>query len=286
MIIKAHAKINIALDVLDKREDNYHNLDMVMVPLELHDSIDISVLPDIYDTYITCDDVSLETGEYNLCSIALKAMRERFKFKQQFRIHIHKSIPMSAGLGGGSSDAAAVLHGVCDLLKIHPDPKEMNELARKIGSDVPFCYSGIPARVGGVGEILQPITIAKKYYVLIVKPEEGLATKAVYAQYDLLEKNHVAVEDVVHALALGDNAMLARAMGNALEHPAFSLCEEVEKIKKSLQNDGFDMVLMSGSGSSVFVLSENSRKMLQAETKYSKQGYTVILTSLHLPEKK
>ena len=285
MIIKAHAKINIALDVLDKREDNYHNLDMVMIPLDLHDSIDISVLPSIYDTYITCDDVSLETGQYNLCTIALNAMRQKYKFKNQFRIHIHKSIPMSAGLGGGSSDAAAVIHGVCSLLKIKPDANEIIELCRSIGSDVPFCYLGVPAHVSGVGDIVEPISVAKNYYVLIVKPAEGLSTKAVYEHYDDLEKDHVNVDGVISALASGNNESLASTMGNALEKPAFSLCPQVEKIKEDLKNEGFDLVLMSGSGSSVFVLSENYRKMTRAETKFTKKGYTVILTMLHLPQK-
>ncbi len=285
MIIKAHAKINVALDVLDRREDNYHNLDMVMVPLDLHDSIDISLLPSVYDTYITCDDVSLETGQYNLCTIALSAMRQKYNFKNQFRIHIHKSIPMSAGLGGGSSDAAAVIHGVCSLLKINPDPKEIIELCRTIGSDVPFCYKGLPAHVTGVGDIVEPISIAKNYYVLIVKPTEGLSTKTVYQHYDDLEKDHVNVAGVISALASGDDVSLAANMGNALERPAISLYPEVDKIKNALKAEGFNLVLMSGSGSSVFALSENNRKIAKAETKFTKMGYTVILTTFHLPQK-
>ncbi len=285
MIIKAHAKINIALDVLDRREDNYHNLDMVMIPLELHDSIDISLLPSAYDTYITCDDVSLETGQYNLCTIALNAMRQKYQFKNQFRIHIHKSIPMSAGLGGGSSDAAAVIHGICSLLKIKPDPKEIIELCRKIGSDVPFCYAGVPAHVTGVGEVVEPISVAKDYFVLIVKPAEGLSTKTVYQHYDELEKDHVNVSEVIKALASGDDAALAANIGNALERPAISLYPEVEKIKNALKAEGFNLVLMSGSGSSVFALSENSRKIAKVEAKFTKLGYTVIQTTFHLPSK-
>ncbi len=284
MIVKAYAKINVALDILNKREDNYHNLDMVMIPLELHDSIDITLLPSAYDTYITCDDVSLETGDYNLCTIALKAMRTKYGFKNQFRIHIHKSIPMSAGLGGGSSDAAAVIHGICELLKITPEPKEILEFCRKIGSDVPFCYVGLPARVGGVGEDDEPISIAKKYYVLIVKPEEGLSTKEVYRRYDEMDKDHVDVASVISALSTGDNQKLSESMGNALERPAFSMCPKVEHIKNQLKEDGFSLVLMSGSGSSVFALCENYRKISKAEAKFTKMGHRVILTSMHLPK--
>ncbi|MCX5775097.1 MAG: 4-(cytidine 5'-diphospho)-2-C-methyl-D-erythritol kinase, partial [Firmicutes bacterium] len=234
MIIQAHAKINVALNILNKREDGYHTLDMVMLPLDLHDSIDISLLPADFDTFITCDDVSLETGEYNLCTIALKAMRERYQFKQEFRIHIHKSIPMAAGLGGGSSDAAAVMHAICTLLKIHPDPVEINEIARTIGSDVPFFYEGKAARVSGVGEIVKPIQVAKRYYALIVKPGNGLSTRTVYSQYDLMEKEAVDVDAVVSALAIGDDDKLASSMAKKKKKPAFFLLPEIKKVKESL----------------------------------------------------
>jgi len=284
MIIQAHAKINVALNVINKRVDGYHNLDMVMLPLDLHDSIDISLLPANFDTFITCDDVSLETGEYNLCTIALKAMREKYLFKQEFRIHIHKSIPMAAGLGGGSSDAAAVMHAVCTLLKIHPEPKEILELAKKIGSDVPFFYIGQAARVSGVGEIIQPIPVVKQYCVLIVKPKEGLSTKTVFNQYDLMEKETIDVDSVVDALVTGNSAKLAASVANVLEKPAFFLLPEVKKVKESLEKDGFEIVGMSGSGSSVFALSENHHKISKAEAKYEKLGYTVVKTAIHFPE--
>jgi len=284
MIIQAHAKINVALNVINKREDGYHNLDMVMLPLDLHDSIDISLLPANFDTFITCDDVSLETGEYNLCTIALKSMREKYLFKQEFRIHIHKSIPMAAGLGGGSSDAAAVMHAICTLLKIHPDPQEILEIAKKIGSDVPFFYEGKAARVSGVGEIVKPIPVAKHYCVLIVKPKQGLSTKIVFNQYDLMEKETIDVDSVVDALASGDSAKLAANVGNVLEKPAFFLLPEVQKVKESLKKDGFDIVGMSGSGSSVFALSDNHHKISKAESKYEKLGYTVVKTAIHFPE--
>lgn len=284
MIIQAHAKINVALNILNKREDGYHTLDMVMLPLDLHDSIDISLLPPDFDTFITCDDVSLETGEYNLCTIALKAMRERYMFKQEFRIHIHKSIPMAAGLGGGSSDAAAVMHAICTLLKIHPDPTEINEIARKIGSDVPFFYEGKAARVSGVGEVIKPIQVAKRYFVLIVKPGDGLSTKTVYTQYDLMEKDIADVDAVVEALAAGDDDKLGASIANVLEKPAFFLLPAIKKVKDSLIKDGFKIVSMSGSGSSVFALSTSHHLISKAEAKYEKLGYTVIKTAVHFPE--
>lgn len=286
MIVQAHAKINVSLAITGKREDGYHSLDMVMVPLDLHDSIDISLLPEAFDTYITCDDVSLETGEYNLCTIALKALRDFYKFKQQFRIHIHKSIPMSAGLGGGSSDAAALIHGVLALLKIHPQPEDIQAIALKIGSDVPFCFKGVPARVGGTGEIVEPINIEKKYNVLIVKPTQGLSTTTVYKQYDLMDHEELDVSSVVEALAEGNDDKLSVSMSNALEKPAIFLCPEIAKIKSSLKDDGFKLVLMSGSGSSVFALSDSQRKVEKAEAKYSKLGYLAISTSILNPGKK
>ena len=183
MIVKAYAKINLALKVKGKNKDGYHDLDMIMLPLELHDSIDISLLPDIYETYVTCDDFSLETGEYNLCSIAVRKMKEKFKINKSFRIHIHKNIPIGAGLGGGSANAAAVIRAIKDLLKLHISEEDELSIAKSIGADVPFCLYNIPSRSEGIGEKLTPIIVKKDYYVLIIKPKRGLSTKEVYSKY-------------------------------------------------------------------------------------------------------
>ena len=280
MIIKAYAKINLAINIKGKREDNYHELDMIMLPLELHDSIDIMTLPEKYETYVTCDDYSLETGEYNLCTITVRKMKEIFNIKKNFRIHIHKNIPMGAGLGGGSADAAAVIRGIKTLLKLDiPYNKEI-ELAQSIGADVPFCLRNMPARVEGVGEKLTPIIALNNYYVLIVKPHIGLNTKEVYNQYDIVGSNSKAdISKLIELLSIGEDN-LAPYMGNELEKAAITLLPEIEKLKNLLMDDGFKNVMMSGSGSSVFIVSTNHKALEKEFKKLEKLGYQTHLTKI------
>ena len=278
MYIKAHAKINIALNVLGKDDKGYHQLDMVNLPLELHDSIEIAVLPNSTDSFITCDDIEVEDIKYNLIIIAIAKAREKYKFKQQFTVHVYKEIPISAGLAGGSANAAAVLNALFQLLKIHPTYEEKIELAKSIGADVPYCLFNIPARVRGIGEIIEPIKIKKVYQVLIVKPLKGLSTKNVFDRADSMELENGDNDNVIAALAKGDDELLAKSVHNALEKPSFSMLPEIEKIKKSLLQDGLKTVLMSGSGSSVIALDDDAKKLAKLEKKYAKMGYDTRLT--------
>ena len=285
MIVKAYAKLNIALNVVSRRNDGYHELDMIMVPLDLHDSIVIDLMPASYVTTVTCDDFDLAADEYNLCSIAVTKMREFYKFKQHFRIHIHKRIPMSAGLGGGSSDAAATVRAIISLLKLKVIEEDIIKICRSIGSDVPFFYRQIPARVRGTGEILTPIKVSKAYYALLVKPASGLKTKQVFEQYD--RENHAIkdIDPVIRALELGDTELLGHTMFNMLEATSMKLNPEIASIKQMLTQDGLSLVLMTGSGSTVFALCEQLHKLEKVAKKYVKLGHKVLLTQFRLKEK-
>ena len=117
MIEKAHAKINLGLNVLDKRSDGYHNLETIMLPLELHDTLDISLLPfTSSDDFVTCDEYSLKITKYNLCHKAIDVMRKRYQFDRKLSIEIHKNIFVQSGLGGGSADAAATIRGIINYM--------------------------------------------------------------------------------------------------------------------------------------------------------------------------
>lgn len=281
MIVKAFAKINLAINVVGKKEDGYHDLDMIMLPIELHDSIHIEMLPSNFETYITCDDFSLEVNEYNLCSITLKKMKEKYNIDKSFRIHIHKNIPIGAGLGGGSSNAAAVITAIKTLLKLKIPHEEEIELAKSIGADVPFFLNNTPARVQGIGEKLTPIKIKNKYYVLLIKPAKGLSTKEVYAKYDELgSDNHADVEKLINTLENGEDEKIKDYMGNDLEKASITMLPAIEEIKNLLVNDGFENVLMSGSGSSVFAISTNRVMMEKEYKKLEKLGLNVFLTKV------
>lgn len=278
MIVKAYAKINVYLDVLSKREDGYHELEMVMLPLELHDVIEIESLIGLRDSYVTCDHVELQETKYNLINTTVNKLRDLYHFKQNFNIKVHKEIPISAGLGGGSSNAAATLKAFNHYLKLKLNDDEMNAIGKTIGADVPFCLYNKPALVRGIGEEIIPITLKHQYYVLIIKPERGLSTKHVFEKADTIELDHGNVNSVVDALKKGDDEALANSMFNSLEKASLLMVPEIQDVKDMLKKDGLKMVMMSGSGSAVYALSTDVNKMKALYKKYEKAGLEVYLT--------
>ncbi len=253
--VKSYAKINISLNIKEKREDGYHELDSIMVPIELHDSIIISPLVGREDNFVTVDDFSNGLIHYNLVSTVINAMSDRYGFKDRFRVFIHKSIPMQAGLGGGSSNAAFAMKAVNEMLKLNASDEDLIDIAASRGADIPFFIKCHPGRCQGIGEKIEPIEIKNNYFVLVVKPKEGCSTKEVFRIADNAPYPQVNIEKVLEALKIGDDDMLAEYMGNSLEEPAISLNPEIATIKKYLKDKGLKLVLMSGSGSSVFALS-------------------------------
>ena len=253
--IKSYAKINISLDVVRKREDGYHELDSIMLPIELHDSLIIETLKKANDNFVTVDDFSNGLVHYNLATSAINAMAAKYGFSTKFRIYIHKVIPMQAGLGGGSSNAAFTMKAVNQLLKLNATNEELIEIATPLGADIPFFIPCVPSRCRGIGEKLEPIEIKNNYYVLLGKPNIGCSTKEVFALADSKEYKHPDIETVLKALKEGDDELLASSVGNSLEDPAIALVPEIAHIKQSLKDHGLKIVLMSGSGSTVFALS-------------------------------
>lgn len=272
LLVKSYAKINICLNVLGKQEDGYHQLDMVMLPLMLHDSILLSKLTNAPDNYVTIDDFTMGDIQYNLATFAIDTMQKKYGFSEKFRVFIHKVLPIQAGLGGGSSNAAATMLGVQKLLNLQIEEDEMIQIGKKLGADVPFFLKNIPCRCEGIGEKLTPINIKNDYYVLVVKPEQGCSTKDIYGLADTMEIKTYNVDKVIEALEKGDDDMLVEYMGNSLEPAGISRVPEIQKIKDYLKEQGLKIVMMSGSGSCVFAMSTNKKLIkkigLELEDKY------------------
>lgn len=281
-MVKAHAKINVALKVLDKVGEKYHNVDMVMLPLELHDRVEIEQLPEGDDSFITCDDISVPTDETNCAARAFHALKSRYKFKQNFRIHIHKIIPICAGLGGGSADAAVIIQTLIKKLKLKVSDSELFEIAKEVGADVAFCLFNKPARALGIGEKLEFITVKNNYNVLLVKPRVGVATSECYKKFDELHyEEPVNVDKVVEALATGNDQLLIDEMRNDLEAPALALVPELLTLKGILINDlGLTKVMMTGSGTCFFALSRHLEPLQKAQKQLIKLGYYTRLTTV------
>lgn len=263
MIERAYAKINLALNVKDKRNDGFHNIETVMLPLKLHDSIEIDVIDRKNgDDFIVCDNFKVGIAKYNLCHKAIQVAREMWGFNECFDVHIHKSIFLQSGLGGGSSDAAVVLKAVVKALKIKVKKEELIEAAIKIGSDVPFMLFNKPALVTGIGNKIEQIKVDESfcdYHVLLVKPVEGISTTRIYNEFDQLEeKEHFEISKVVELLKKGDDD-IKNYIGNSLEKAGMYIVPEIENIKITLIEKGFDMVFMTGGGSCVVGLTKNKK---------------------------
>lgn len=279
LLIKSYAKINIVINIKGKQEDGYHQLDMVMLPLALHDSILLSKVPNAPDNYVTTDDFALGDIQYNLATFAIDIMQKKYGFNEKFRVFIHKILPIQAGLGGGSSNAAATMIGVNKYLNLGATDEDLIEIGKTLGADVPFFIKNVPARCQGIGEIMTPVTVKNNYYVLIIKPNAGCSTKKVYEISDSLKLETYDVEKVIKALEEGDDELLASSIGNALEPAGVQLVPEIKIIEDELKAKGLKIVLMSGSGSSVAALSTD-KKLIKRIAKDYEDKYRVEVTKI------
>ena len=280
LMMKAYAKINLGLNIIDKdKKDSYHTVDMINLPIELHDRIEIEMLPYGFDTLITSDDRELPTDEKNIVYKVEKALREKYNYQEKFRIHIHKSIPVGAGLGGGSADGAAVLIGLNKLLKLKLSTAELCEIGMKIGSDIPFSIRNTPMRVQGKGNILTPVKMKKSYNILILSPKKGLSTKEVYTKYDEVGASPCSnIEGLIEALATDNEKLMHESLGNQLEKAAIEIYPELVQIKQSMENEGLKPSMMTGSGSTLFYISNNLKLMKKAYNTLKEKGFNVVLT--------
>ncbi len=277
LVVQSFAKINVCLDVTGLREDGYHLLDTVMLPISLHDTLLITETPRAVDNYITLDEFTIGDSQYNTVTQAINFLDEKYKLNTKFKIDLHKVIPMKAGLGGGSSNAAFTLKAIDAYKKLNATEEEIHNAAVKIGADVAFFIKNKPARCRGIGDIIEPITIKNDHLVYIVKPEKGCPTKEVFAISDK-KRNwpHGNVDAVVKALEEGDDDLLAKSVFNVLEESSFELVPEIKTIKDELKEIGFKIVLMSGSGSSVFALTTDKKLIKAANKKLENKYYTAV----------
>ena len=270
--LKSFAKINISLNITKKRDDGFHEIDSVMLPISMHDSLVISRLKSAPDNYVTVDDFSIGSFTYNLATFSIEKLHSIYHFNDKFRILIHKVIPIQAGLGGGSSNAACTMKAVNSMLKLGATDEELIEISKSLGCDIPFFIKCKPARVQGVGEILNPINVKNNYYVLIVKPEAGCSTKEIYALSDSMELKTCNLDNIVKALEEGDDELLEANMYNALQEPAIKVVPQIQTIIDELKENSLRIVQVTGSGSAVFALSTDKallvRILKKLENKY------------------
>ncbi|MGI6359323.1 MAG: 4-(cytidine 5'-diphospho)-2-C-methyl-D-erythritol kinase [Bacillota bacterium] len=246
----AQAKINLHLHILGQRPDGYHQLRTVMHTLSLADQLVMAHRP--HGIQLTCDDPRLSCGADNLAYRAARLLADRYP-GQGVSIHLRKRIPWQAGLGGGSSDAAAVLRGLNRLWRLHLSLEQLSRLGAELGSDVPFFLYGGMALAVGRGELVEPLPHCLNSRVALVIPPFGLSTPAVYGAYRPSQRPVPRWDDLQRALIADDRSQIARLLHNDLEQAAFTIRPELNAVKQRLVEHDYP-ALLSGSGSSIFAL--------------------------------
>jgi 4-diphosphocytidyl-2-C-methyl-D-erythritol kinase len=264
----APAKINLFLEVKNRRPDGYHNIDTLFHSISLFD--ELTIAPHKDKILFSSDNRSLPKDSGNLVVKAAELLRKTFDVKQGARIHLKKSIPIGAGLGGGSSDAAAALKGLIKLWKLDVPENLLLKLARELGADVPFFLYGGTAAAGGIGEKLRKIEKAGKSWFLLVYPGFGSATKKAYENLKFPLTNKQKINRIVNCLGAGlAPAECKEYLFNRLEEAVFPFYPEIEFIKKTLISMGLASV-MSGSGSTVIGIATAQKSVENAKAKLKK----------------
>ena len=249
--LKAFAKINLGLDVIRRRDDGYHEVRMIMQSIRLFDRI--TMTRNSSGTIRLSSNLRfLPLKENNLVYQAVKQVREIYSIPDGVDIHLEKHIPISAGLAGGSSDAAAILIGMNQLFSLNLPEKRLREIGLTMGADIPFCIMRGTVLSEGIGEILTPLPPMPDCFIVIVKPAFSMSTAFVYQNLDLTKIEHPDIDGMIKALEEQNLSGITDRMGNVLEQVTATHFPEIVSIREKLIELGAKNAIMSGSGSSVF----------------------------------
>ena len=262
---KAYAKINISLDVIGKRDDGYHLLEMIMQTIDLYDEIEIiknydkSIKIHCNKQYVPCD-------ERNLAYKAAKLFKDKYKIKDGVIIKIKKNIPVAAGLAGGSTDAATVLCIMNKMFNVGATYREFTDLALKIGADVPYCINGGTALCEGIGEKITYLDKFENKILVVIKPNFGVPTKEIYGSLDINKiYKHVKTNQLIECIKKDDIYGVCNNMKNVLENVTLGKHKILKEIKEDLNKNSAIGAMMSGSGPTIFGFFED---MLTAQNAY------------------
>ena len=274
MKVKAFAKINLCLDVLRRKENGYHEVEMVMTNVDIFDVLEIKELEEkkiLLKSYNT----DLAMDETNLIYKAIALLQKETGKTFGVEVLLEKNIPMEAGMAGGSADAAATLKAINELFALGVSDERLLELGASLGADIPFCIMGGTVLASGIGEKLRRLSPLPKMKLLIVKPKAGLSTKKVYESLDIdgLNKAGFIHKDVGEMVSVieSDEAdktkieKIAVRLNNILEVPSIRLLPLIEDIKQKMLDNSCLGALMSGSGTAIFGIYENDEDMIKTK---------------------
>jgi len=284
--IGAFAKINLVLEVLEKRPDGYHNLRSVMQTLALQDTLTIVLEPAQEVKFcLTCSDPNLPTDGRNLVTRAAKYMIQKYGINHPIRIHLEKRIPTAAGLAGGSSDCAATLKGFNTLfnldIALHSDSKpSLMEIGQRFGADVPFCLLGGTALAEGIGEKLTPLLPHPHCWVVLACPGIHVSTARVFSgvKLDMIRTNNTCT--MLQAINNSDLQQIATGFSNDLTQVTAKIYPEIQYLINEMKNHGAMGTAMSGSGPSVFGYFNNKESAEKAREKLEYIAGRAFLTEI------
>jgi 4-diphosphocytidyl-2-C-methyl-D-erythritol kinase len=253
LTLPAFAKINLGLRVVGKRSDGYHELDTVFQTISLHDTITLTVM-DSPEIILSCDYRSLPTDAGNLVYRAAQALQSRFAPEKGVRIHLGKRIPLQAGLGGGSSDAAVTIVALAYLWRADAKVEEVLEIASSLGSDVAFFFFGGAARGTGTGKEVAPLPDITDRFLLVLKPNASVSTSGAYQELNAPSLTTAGAKTILSSSEWSgiSNGFDSETLRNDFEPVIFETQPEINRAKIALMKAGAEAALLAGSGSAVF----------------------------------
>ena len=281
--LKAYGKINLGLDVIRKRPDGYHDLDMIMQMVDVYDDIVITKNK-TGKIEVKTDTAVLSNGKDNLAYMAAKMLMDEFKIKDGVNIYINKRIPIAGGMAGGSSDCATTLMGINQLFELGLSKEELMERGVKLGADVPYCVLGGTAIARGIGEVLTPVPAPADCHVFIAKPPVSVSTAYVYGHIKPLKiTKRPDIEAMAQSIKDGDLKKMASLIYNVMEDVTVGEYPIISEIKQVMLDNGALNSIMSGSGPTVFGLFDDKEKAQQCVKTLEEKGLTqqLYLTKFH-----
>ncbi|MFH1867611.1 MAG: 4-(cytidine 5'-diphospho)-2-C-methyl-D-erythritol kinase [Candidatus Omnitrophota bacterium] len=261
--LNAPAKINLYLEIINKRKDGYHNIETIFQKIDLCDNLKVSIIP--RGISLTCNYPHIPTHRGNLAYKAAYLMKKEFGLREGLHIDLKKKIPVAAGLGGGSSDAASVIIAVNRLFNLNISAKKLILLAKSIGADVPFFVSGHNCASGkGIGERLKEVRSRYSFYILLLLPKLRIYTKTIYSKVSFpLTKTGLNVNIIARILSGRKSSKKSDFLYNRLEDVVLSAYPIVKKGKEVLSLYT-DRTLLSGSGPTIFALFDKRKEAMRA----------------------
>lgn len=276
--LKAYGKINLSLDIVGKKENGYHLVDMTMHSVGIFDFITIEKIKE-KRILIECDKTYIPTDERNIIYKAANKFFEYTNVLAGVKIILKKTIPTQAGMGGGSADAAGTLLGLNKLFETNLSLGVLKTIGLTLGADVPFCIEGGCARAEGIGEVLtklNPITAM----ILVIKPKYGVSTVEAYKAVNINQlKDRPNNEKLIKAINSNDINSVPKFMGNVLYEISSKFVPEIKYVVETMsQQIGCKKSMMSGSGSTVFGIFEDKKTMIEAAKLFEGMGFDMFYT--------